>query len=484
MQYLNDDNIDELFRRAADDYPLNTDTPDWDTVSSALEAAAAEAEPKLVKKNTGYRKYLWLLLLLPIAWICNGSHFMNDSTFSADQISVKQPANQETPASTNRSNKEGNAPAGKSASKIPTSGSKERGISQQSEKSEEITKSNGPKTSAQAAGQPTDSRSVQVLTDSRGPAVTGSKKIAGSPSRILQMNAKPGKGLVAGQYKASVDPVKGSEKDQEAVADKIPANEKQSNPAATGESKTDLGQEINKEDLEKKTPPASVEKTNAAQDKTIQPLSKQKPATANNHTMHTLYAGLVSGFDVSTVKFQSVKNTGFSAGILLGYQLGKKLSIESGFLLDKKFYYTDAKYFSLNKIYIPPNVKLTDINGNCYMFELPVNIKYNWSTTAHSSWFSTLGLSTYIMKKESYNYTYEYSGNPGLMNYAKTYDNTSTTWFGIINLSAGYMHTLGKAGSLRVEPYVKIPAQGLGIGNLSIWSTGVYVSFIKPIFSK
>ena len=46
------------------------------------------------------------------------------------------------------------------------------------------------------------------------------------------------------------------------------------------------------------------------------------------------------------------------------------------------------------------------------------------------------------------------------------------------------MHTLGKAGSLRVEPYLKIPVQGLGIGSLPIWSTGVYVSFVKNIFTR
>ena len=85
------------------------------------------------------------------------------------------------------------------------------------------------------------------------------------------------------------------------------------------------------------------------------------------------------------------------------------------------------------------------------------------------------------MKKEDYDYSLE---TPTWMPWSQpeSYSNSSVNWFGVINLSGGYMHTLGKAGSLRVEPYVKVPVQGLGIGSLSVWSTGIYVSFIKKIF--
>jgi hypothetical protein len=80
MQYLNDDNMDELFRRAADNYPLNTDSGNWDKVNAAMQTENADSnvDKNSAKKNS-YRKYFWLLLLLPMAWICNGNFFMNDS---------------------------------------------------------------------------------------------------------------------------------------------------------------------------------------------------------------------------------------------------------------------------------------------------------------------------------------------------------------------------------------------------------------------
>jgi hypothetical protein len=234
-------------------------------------------------------------------------------------------------------------------------------------------------------------------------------------------------------------------------------------------------------DITKTVTSEKIDSTQIQKQQIVQQSTK-KISPEKNKT-HFFYAGIIGGGDVSTIEFQSVKNTGFSAGILLGYQLNKKLSVESGFMYDKKFYYTNGKYFSTAKIDIPPYIDLLNVNGDCYMFELPINIKYNWTATAKSSWFSTLGMSSYFMKKENYNYSYEYTAWPNQpYNGSKPYTDSSVNWFGVINLSAGYTHTLGKAGSLRIEPYLKIPLQRLGIGNLSIWSSGIYVSFVKKIF--
>ena len=46
MQHLNDD-MDELFRKAADEYPLNTGTPDWNKVAQGL-AEEHVPEPRRV----------------------------------------------------------------------------------------------------------------------------------------------------------------------------------------------------------------------------------------------------------------------------------------------------------------------------------------------------------------------------------------------------------------------------------------------------
>ena len=59
MQFVNDD-MDELFRQAAKDYPLKTDSEDWNAVSNKMQD---ESNNSGEKSNGG--KYLFLRLSLP-----------------------------------------------------------------------------------------------------------------------------------------------------------------------------------------------------------------------------------------------------------------------------------------------------------------------------------------------------------------------------------------------------------------------------------
>jgi hypothetical protein len=478
---MNDDNMDELFRRAANDYPLKTGTGDWGKVEVAVQSEKDNSSNE--GKNdpsTKYRKYLWLLLLLPVIWICNSQNFMNESR----QIENGLPANrsQLTPRIKTDAKQENKV--------IPKTILHERNDKIALDKSTLLTTS-APKYGQNNKNSPAIQSPDNVekrfskLTESKftqgqnnkiaNQMIPGSgKKQNGRLPAMANDNASSGsdgkstdevKGLNPKRGKNEIDSstLENNEIKNEAV--NLP-NKKIAVPGISGNlMDTDSGMKLAKNDSLQKQ--VSLKHSNGGTNKT---------------KLHTLYAGIITGFDVSTVEFQSVKNTGFSIGALLGYQLNHKISVESGFLVDKKFYYTDGKYFVLKNINIPATISLLNANGYCYMFELPINIKYNWTSTSKSTWFSTVGLSSYFMKKEDYNYTYEDSG--WAYSGSKSYSNTSTNWFGVINLSGGYTHTIGKAGILRVEPYLKIPLERLGIGSLSIWSSGVYISFVKNIFTK
>jgi len=69
MQYVNDD-MDEVFRRAAENYPLDTNSANWNKVLSALQGMETP-NPIPEKKGNKNRRFLWLLLLLPLGLICN-----------------------------------------------------------------------------------------------------------------------------------------------------------------------------------------------------------------------------------------------------------------------------------------------------------------------------------------------------------------------------------------------------------------------------
>src|SRR5579863_9483713 len=69
MPNLKDNDLDDLFRRASEKYPLRTDSSDWDRMAAALEKDANLSQDDDLNdpgKSRG-RRFLWLFLLLPLA---------------------------------------------------------------------------------------------------------------------------------------------------------------------------------------------------------------------------------------------------------------------------------------------------------------------------------------------------------------------------------------------------------------------------------
>jgi hypothetical protein len=186
------------------------------------------------------------------------------------------------------------------------------------------------------------------------------------------------------------------------------------------------------------------------------------------------------------VAFQSTEQAGYSLGILAGYRFNKRFSIESGVLWDKKNYYSDGKYFDKSKTSIPNSVSIKNLDGYCNMFEIPISIRYSFASRNNHNFFLGVGLSSYLMKKEYYNYAGEItysSGGWGTYSGDTTYKNSTNNFFSVLQISGGYEYSIGKNTNIRIEPYVKIPFQGIGIGSMPISSFGLYFG-ISHLFHK
>jgi hypothetical protein len=81
------------------------------------------------------------------------------------------------------------------------------------------------------------------------------------------------------------------------------------------------------------------------------------------------------------------------------------------------------------------------------------------------------------MNKEYYDYTYEYYGDVHTKGY--TYKENSQAWMAAINLGLGYERRIGKSFQFRVEPYFRLPVSGMGKGNLSLNSGGIFIGIGK-----
>jgi len=197
-----------------------------------------------------------------------------------------------------------------------------------------------------------------------------------------------------------------------------------------------------------------------------------------NNNEKGFYAGILCAVDISSVHFQSAK-TGGTMGFIIGYAFNQKWSIESGLLWDTKRVYDNGTYFSPPG-YTPTNgITIIAVNGKSRLYELPVNMKYTIISGKHNL-FATTGISSYLMRSENYDYEYTQTNQPGGHNYL-SYIKETKNWFSVANFSVGYTYKFGDAGSVRIEPYLKLPLTNLGTANMPIMSTGLNIGFTKPL---
>lgn len=422
MLDVNDD-MDELYRRAAENYPLNTDSHDWNKVAAELAVTQPEGKSKNWFKGTV--NLLFLLFILPAALICN--HY-SDSGYK-DSLKVDASLAPQT------------YPIKKKMTQGVQGTAKNTVGIQKREKRQIIAPVTVKYQPAYIATQPSLSIMSSGLHKRRD--FKDKPSASASPSTLAeQMKEKP---------------------------DAIPETSKADEVISNNNNLLLATDERVKMQTE---------------DQVISP-GKQESVPVKKDKIHTkkttqLYAGIIGNIDVSSVKFQSARAPGIGAGIVIGYQLNKHVSIESGIYWQKKFYYSDAKYYNPKTPYTAPSYKLLNVDGNCTMYEIPFNVKYDFKIAAKSKWFAVAGMSSYFMKKENYTYTSESWGRTSQKDIS--YDNSSNTWLSVINVSAGYQHQLGRSGTFRVEPYLKLPVKGFGWGRLPIMSGGISVGYIKTIY--
>ncbi len=465
MQSLNDD-MDDLFRKAAENYPLKTNNADWDKVLGRLNAPDAPLPEPVAKKNDGYKKLLWLLLLIPLAL---GVKLVTDSS--------SKHATQQLNQSANKTSTEKNNSSAGSDNKIKAGdkGNANNTATTSLNEKDALAKQPGQQTTASAGGNE-NNKDNKEYTLQRLPVIKQS----------LASNNTSGNSASETQQPNAAN-ANDKNKQQEANNSTNVTNESGVTPGANNLPGA-ISTVPAAANANNSTAQPSTETVNAASSKDtagkVASDEQQKQATSvkNEKKKETyslqkgLYLNIIGGPDFSTIKGQNV-DMGYSIGLLVGYRFAKKFSAEAGVLWDKKSYYSDGKYFKTNKINLPNYVTIQNIDGNCKMIEIPVNVRYDFATRKKGSWFVTAGSSTYLMKKEDYNYDYTRYNTP-YTGY-KEYSNSTNNWFSIINISAGYEKKIGKTSALRLEPYIKIPATGVGIGSMPITSFGIYAGFTK-----
>lgn len=407
MEPLNND-MDDLFKKAGDLYPLRTTESDWDAVFGKLKGENLGGENSVssqtVRSSRFKRRWLLLLLLIPVG-MGSVAYFSNAKTFSS--ASQKTPFAHAEPTRVNITH-----PIISDSTKQIISDQTKQGAAAVNQSINNLVLTKRKKADHSSIHDNTN------LSAIRNKVVPGAFPFSlATASDVLKM--KP--------------------------------------------IYIDIDSRNKKINLDLKGPPADSLLTAA--------IVKKKDLTTK--TNKGFYVGLLVGPDLSSIKFQSVKQFGFGLGVLVGYRFNNRLSIESGLLWDKKYYYTKGEYFNKSKTMMPATEDVLNLNGYCNMFEIPLDLRYDFNKNARHEFFVKTGFSAYLMKKEMYDILAKNNGMT--VAYPATYYNTSNSFLAIVQVSAGYEQVLSDKTKIQVEPYLKIPIKGIGIGSMPISSAGFYI---------
>lgn len=213
-------------------------------------------------------------------------------------------------------------------------------------------------------------------------------------------------------------------------------------------------------------------------------VANKKPSTINNENLTKIstriinpskyfYAGILFARDKSSIKLEPNKGTGYSIAMMLGYHFSKKWSVETGLHIEKKELYTNGKNFDKSILNATGNIIW--IESEAKLLEIPITFKRDLLQKKKHSLFTTFGLSSYLVNKETVEYEEEIGGV--FQNEMVILDKNTSNIFSTFNLSLGYQYNLGKFGNIRLEPYFNIPIGVIGNSKSPVYSKGIFLGW-------
>lgn len=208
---------------------------------------------------------------------------------------------------------------------------------------------------------------------------------------------------------------------------------------------------------------------------------KKKETPVISQKNKGLYFGLIAASDFSKVQSPTFHNTGFDAGLLAGFRVNTRLSFETGVIWNKKSYRSEGKNFSMDKVgsAMPAGMIINDLESRSSLIEIPIKVKYDFFRKRNSDFFIAVGVSSYIMTTEKNKYNVTMNGNHEKV--SGVYEKNNYGIPAVANFSLGYEHSVSGTVNIRIEPFLKIPLQGMGVGSLPVTSAGLQVGITNRL---
>jgi hypothetical protein len=204
------------------------------------------------------------------------------------------------------------------------------------------------------------------------------------------------------------------------------------------------------------------------------PLAIPKKQDVSTFFRKGLSARVLAGPDLSFISSnQMMKNPTLLVSLMLEYRFSKRLSLQAGVAKSTKLYNATGDQYQWPETWYSQTVRPTAIGASCKVLDIPLNLRYDLSQRLKSRWFVSSGISSYLMLNEKYDYTYAPHSYPKWKNWEGS---TGNYWFGIMNLSMGFERQIGRNLSIQAEPYFKLPIAQVGLGKIKLNTSGIFIS--------
>jgi hypothetical protein len=451
------EDIEDLYRRAADRFDLESSGPDWEKMSRTLDNLSTPAAGNAAAWKGGLRKFITdssrlIPVGITVVAVMTGLAVLigkkaSHAAHGVDAVQTTRAAHQEAPARVafgmGTPPENGAMASGVVASGVVASGAIANGASG-SGSWVNGTVMNGP-----------------VASGPGGPLVGRAE--AGSPATGNEAATRSAVGAATGSEKGA-----GSNETGDAYTQTAGETILQDIPLTTN---TDL--------------PLTLEQVRMSTDRLLlnghlRPLVQATsagtgPVVSPLRAAGRFSAGVSGAMDLSFVEGQSLSQPGSSGGILAGMQLTRRINLETGFYISHKVYYTTGR--QMPKVPLPFGSKLLNVRGHTSLKEIPLTLRYSIAGLRSGVFYAGAGVAAYLVHSEMYNYQAEWLGRKkdGQWTYP---GKIPQHLLSALTANIGYRWNVGKTDMLRTEFYGKLPLAGLGKASIPVTSTGLSLSFL------
>ena len=223
---------------------------------------------------------------------------------------------------------------------------------------------------------------------------------------------------------------------------------------------------LSEQDMVKST----EQKRSSADESLFGPNEKPNLTPESEQSVRNLALSVLAAPDYNGVNNLSNASIGNDFGLMLTLDISKNWSLSTGGIYAKKLYETGFNNYNPTKNiwgeYYPKSV-----NADCRILDIPLNINYKLFKTKNTTISLGSGISSYIMLREDYRFSYAENNNSNPLSYRVVNENKH--WLSVLNFQANFEQRLNSRLRIGLQPYLKIPLSNIGFAGVKLQSLGM-----------